>query len=369
MPARLALCLALLGGCRSDQAGRDAAPRASASTATSALASASPAPASASASASASAAASSELVLPGASGRWSGTDGDVSAPMTALWSSRDLVVAVGSGVVLRSPDRGEHWKSALEPNSDFRALSVWGSSPDDVYVGGNYALLHSTDGARTFEPLGEPMADVCGLWGSGPNDVYAVVLGRRVRHSNDRGRTWQKLGNDPALRACAIAGTGANDVWLGGHAGTGYETTAALAHTTDGGKTWKRASVATTGDKTEGIAGLCFTASGTLVAAYARGVWGTTDGARTWRRLLDVPSRTSAVACRGRTIVVTVHGGALRRSTDEGATWSADELAGSFDPSASIGLPALFVGDGGETYAGGESAKRPAAGSLLRRAP
>ena len=139
---------------------------------------------------------------------------DNRAPAPAGTKEREFV----GGEVFRSDDRGESWRRA---NTD-DLYPVFGSfgwkfcdvrvSPDnenEIYILGN-RMFHSTDGGRTYRRIGETIRRVHDTEGSAmhldhhelwidPANPSRLVLGNDggVMMSWDRGRTWLHLNNLP----------------------------------------------------------------------------------------------------------------------------------------------------------------------------
>ena len=92
---------------------------------------------------------------------------------------------------------------ALEPPVGDLWLSVWGSGPGDVYVAGSLALLHTTDNGESWSILkqreattAEMSGDIAvvvytAVWGTGPDDVYVGMSDGTVLRTSDRGATWR----------------------------------------------------------------------------------------------------------------------------------------------------------------------------------
>ncbi len=123
-----------------------------------------------------------------------------------LWGSGPANIwAVGSdGVVLHY--QGQQWQrvTGLTENN---LHSIWGSGPDDIYVGGEETLLHF-DGQEWATVPGFKMQRVTALWGSGPSDVWAVT-DRGMFHFN--GEAW--VFNQFRERIRGVWGTGPNNVF------------------------------------------------------------------------------------------------------------------------------------------------------------
>ena len=105
--------------------------------------------------------------------------------------------------------------------------AVWGSGPNNIYVGsfGN-TLLHST-GDGTWTPQTIPNLGIRHIWGSSASDVYLLALGGagNVYHSTGNG-TWSALAIGSASSTIAAAwGTSATNVYFaGGDDGPDYGT-------------------------------------------------------------------------------------------------------------------------------------------------
>lgn len=323
--------------------------------------------------------------LDGPPGTWVGAQGNTAFSVVGIWGASGHVFAVGPGVVLHSSDRGVHWSTWRSPST---WAAVWGSSVDDVYVAGD-TVWHSVDRGATWTPSTTPAGNVSSLWGSGPGDVWVAgneaAPGRGdpgepfVAVTRDHGKTWQPV--HPRLPQGAwlnsVSGTGPNDVWVAGSAhvkdpksGIGYHTVPVLVRSTDRGKMWKAVQPAATGmTDNEEIRNVCFTASGMLVASYAYGVFTSKDAGKTWTSAMPVGTEIVGLTCSGQTILVGARNCNFRRSTDEGAHWTSDDLAPLWPKPVFFTLQAAFVADTGEEYVGGEAYNRHGGGTLLRRAP
>lgn len=107
-----------------------------------------------------------------------------------------------------------HWNGTawtdVTPAHD--ATSVWAASPNDAWLATTGGLEH-WDGAMWNAPTA---ANVDVVWGTSSSDVYAV--GFAAKHWN--GNAWSTLTlPQPSARWFSVAGSGPNDVWLGGYGG------------------------------------------------------------------------------------------------------------------------------------------------------
>jgi photosystem II stability/assembly factor-like uncharacterized protein len=117
------------------------------------------------------------------------------------------------------------------------------------------------------------------------------------------------MGKFTRIRTGTVAGT----AYAPGPDGT-------LAKTTDGGQTWQRGNVATS----EGVADVSFpTADVGYALDAAGGLFRTSTGGATWRTLdTGTTARPSALLAPGTSSVLLVGPTGVRRSTDEGGTFT-----------------------------------------------
>lgn len=133
-------------------------------------------------------------------------------PLSAVWAAGERdIYAVGQGGQLLHFD-GASWR--LERSSMTGAFtSVWGSGPDDVYVGGAGEVLHRQGGVWKREVVDGRTA-LQALWGSGPGDVLAVgPEGASFHHD---GRQWRARPTGTKADLRAVWGSGPKDVYAVG---------------------------------------------------------------------------------------------------------------------------------------------------------
>jgi hypothetical protein len=128
-----------------------------------------------------------------------------SADLYGLW------VTPGAGVWIVG-DGGAifHDGAAVTVNTgDYR--SVWGSGPNDVFIGDSVGRVEHWTGTFWEEYRGAASVDV--VWGSGPRDVYAASAGGDL--SRWDGAAWLEVSPE-APDATGFFGTSAEDVWTTG---------------------------------------------------------------------------------------------------------------------------------------------------------
>ncbi|WP_156922566.1 WD40/YVTN/BNR-like repeat-containing protein [Cohnella thermotolerans] len=159
-----------------------------------------------------------------------------------VWATLDA----GGGKGLRligSADGGKHWNSiGTVPNEGFLHFTS-----DRTAFSGN---AMTTDGGKTWTKLGVPDGVVGDVYFHDANNGWAVQEAKgeyRFLHSSDKGRTWQtvmKRTSEVSPLGSVIRSTGKNDAWIEVVGGSGMtQTSYALFHTSDGGKSWLPAIV------------------------------------------------------------------------------------------------------------------------------
>lgn len=148
--------------------------------------------------------------------RYNGSFWTVEASITgtlyAIWGSGTQVFAAGtSGKVLHY--NGAAWTTYTLTSGAF-ANDVWGSSASDVYVVmGSPGAVHRWNGSAWNQVLVGPSAGsgFPSVWGSGPNDVYIGDAFGSYKHFD--GSTWTASGLDSNNAVSALWGTGPADVY------------------------------------------------------------------------------------------------------------------------------------------------------------
>ncbi len=225
---------------------------------------------------------------------------------------------------------------------------------------------------RTIGPVGNRVSYVTGVPGD-PNTYYIGAASGGVWKTTDAGLSWDPIFDDQSAQSIgslAVAPSDPNIVW----AGTGEQCIRShislgdgIYKSTDAGKTWNRTGL----DKTGRIGRIVIDPQNpdTVMAcslghAYGpqqeRGVFKTTDGGKTWQRVLFVDENTgcSALEMDPRNPRVLYAGmwkfeihtwgresggpsSGLYKSTDQGATWR--KITGSELPKKPFGKVSLSV--------------------------
>ncbi|MDC0744481.1 sialidase family protein [Polyangium mundeleinium] len=309
------------------------------------------------------------ILLDGPPGTWTGEHGNYDSPVREVWGAGDLVFAATVNEFLQSNDRGLTWRPVnLPPKTT--PMSVWGTSPDEVWVGARDLILRSTDRGTTWKPTAVPAnAYYNGFWAD-DRDVYAVGSDGVILHSSDRGDTWERQGEALGLRWLhGVWGKG-RDVWAFGEGAPkdgSWMSTTALVHTKDRGKTWTTVAL-----QAAPLRGICGTGDGVMHVIDASGsIHQSKDRGKTWTKAHSFGSmELCALACRGKSeIFVGGRNRTFQHSEDGGKTWT-DELAAQnkwTQPAFSM-VDTIFALPSGEVFVGGEGVYVPRpTGTLFRR--
>ncbi|NJD27135.1 MAG: exo-alpha-sialidase [Chloroflexi bacterium] len=276
-------------------------------------------------------------------------------PWLALSGAAAVVaVAVGAVIILRPSGSSAAAWSRLG-TEDVHSLAFAADDPDRLLFGHHGGISASSDGGRTWQPLGT-RSDAMSLGAA--SDGSIVIAGHEVfAASRDDGRTWENIpatlpsldihgfARDPGDPARMWAYLATGGLWESRDAGLTWElvhqenvlfpvavqaagatrlfgvTVGGLAAADDGGRTWR--SVAT--PELYPIASLAATTDGSvLVAGGPGGLARSDDGGASWSELsFDGEPAAIAVTAGGRTIAVVTRSTDYFRSDDGGQTWPA----------------------------------------------
>ncbi len=275
------------------------------------------------------------------------------------------------GGIWKSSDAGRTWRSvgdSLPPA--IGALAVAPSDPDTIYVGTGQAaprydvgsgrgVFKSTDGGKSWQPLGlTATSNVGRIWvdPNNPDVVVVAALGhlfgpnpeRGVYLSTDGGKTWVHslaINDDTGVVDLAADPTNPNLLyaaawqvrerpWLS-YFEPAVGPGSAIYRSTDGGATWTRLAGNGWPQGPLGRIGLAVThtAQGTRIYAAVDsktdgGIWRSDDGGDHWQRVNADEDTFGNFYFARLTVdprdpdVVYSAGQSIRRSTDGGKTWT-----------------------------------------------
>ena len=218
------------------------------------------------------------------------------------------------GGIKASTDGGRSWQP-LGTRSD--AMSLGAASDGSIVIAGHEVFAASRDGGRSWEniPATLPSLDIHGFARdpADPARMWAYLATGGLWESSDGGLTWEMVQQENILFPIAVqaaSGTRLVGVNVNG-----------LASSDAGGRTWR--PVAT--PELYPIASLAATTDGSvLVAGGPGGLARSDDGGAIWSRLpFDSSPAAIAVTAGGRTIAIVTRSTDYFRSDDGGRTWPA----------------------------------------------
>jgi hypothetical protein len=136
----------------------------------------------------------------------------------------ELWAAVDHGTVLRRQgDTWERFELAPEAGVQVQAWSIWGATPDDVWVGTQWTgdtggVLHRYQ-AGAWQSFPSPTTEIMfGMWGSSATDIWAVGWAGTIMHFDGTEWTLAEVPEDATERLEAVYGFAPDDVWVVGSA-------------------------------------------------------------------------------------------------------------------------------------------------------
>lgn len=216
------------------------------------------------------------------------------------------------GGISASSDGGRTWQP-LGTRSD--AMSLGAASDGSIVIAGHEVFAASRDDGRTWEniPATLPSLDIHGFARDpgDPERMWAFLATGGLWESRDAGLTWERVQQENVLFPVAVRAAGSTRLF--------GVTTVGLASSDDGGRTWR--SVAT--PEIYPIASLAATTDGSaLVAGGPDGLARSDDGGASWSELpFDGEPAAIGVTASGRTIAVVTRSTDYFRSDDGGRTW------------------------------------------------
>jgi photosystem II stability/assembly factor-like uncharacterized protein len=165
-----------------------------------------------------------------------------------VWgSSANDVYVGGARTFLHTKNNGKSWVSrSLGALDGISADYVWGSSAKDMYIiASDFEVLFTHNAGKTWQSTGqkfefnEELRALRAIWGSSATDLYAVG-NYLFWHSQDAGKTWQDVmvdTSEPGIISSgpfsAVWGSSASDVYVVGSNGV-------ILHSADAGKSWQQ---------------------------------------------------------------------------------------------------------------------------------
>lgn len=227
-----------------------------------------------------------------------------------------LVIAFGPGGLTRTRP------ISILSTSDFHTIVFSPTEPNVAYFGHHHGVLRSEDGGRTWKPLvQEPEIDAMGLAFSQEGSGRMLLAGHNgLKASEDGGATWTTVATDlpsPDIHAFTMNPDDHRRLYA-------FVVARGLFTSADGGETWLRLA----GDQpldVLAIASLGGNPERLFLSSARGGLFRSVDGGATWVSIPSGPAPgpvfSLAAEPRTRTIYAGVSDG-LYRSIDGGDTWT-----------------------------------------------
>jgi photosystem II stability/assembly factor-like uncharacterized protein len=273
---------------------------------------------------------------------------DVTQRGTELWTVTD-------DRLLRSADAGRSWSpAAIVDGATFNALDF--SEPDGWAVGDRGLVVHSGDGGATWTAL-PPQTDERLRAVAAPAPGVAWIAGAEgtLLATSDAGATWRRPLS-PADDLYCLEFLDIDRGWVGGGGPYG-ESAAVVWRTTDGGASWRSASLPVWGriralDFVDPDNGWAVAEDWGVDGDYPQGaVLGTRDGGATWELQATTPTVLHAIRMDAAGYGWALGaGGAALQTRDGGLTWlMRDSRTDNTLRGAVLTGPesAVVIGDGG----------------------
>lgn len=233
--------------------------------------------------------------------------------------------ACAGGTIFRSTDAGANWSDLGLPTGAYRGIAFTAGGYYSPVTGGVFTgggVYASTDGGTTWNPEpGLPGQFYISILASGGN-VFAGAAGlgvyRRPAASGTQGAWVQVVEGMANTLITSLAMDAAGVIYAASrHAG--------IFRSADSGATWVNYTDGMpAGEWINDIA--VNPATGTILAAGVYNSYRSTDGGATWP--VSTMGQSDLVACSPSGIVFASLGGNIRRSTDDGESWTGQNLSG-----------------------------------------
>ncbi|MRR11298.1 hypothetical protein EG835_02165, partial [bacterium] len=171
---------------------------------------------------------------------------------------------------------GASWKTVVTEYGTY-ALAFDPADPSVVYGAMGFALTRSTDGGATYRVVIDEPTYCLAIDPSSRSTFYAGTSSHLYK-STDRGLHWSAVLFGSPVFEIAIDPSNPKDIWV-------WLGEGGLQKSMDGGATWT--SVGGSPTHIRAIAVHPTNSSIVVVAAYD-GIYRTTDGAKTWNRVMNV---------------------------------------------------------------------------------
>jgi hypothetical protein len=158
-------------------------------------------------------------------GQWNREVSETQYSIEDVWGSgpTDVYAAVDANIVLRSTGNGVWVKHVYSRWQGQVFNVVWGTGPNNVYLGG--AAIYRSTGSSDWveEPMVPASQGLQDLWGPDPQHIYGASWGGVIQFSSGNG-IWSRQPVDTNGGLMAVWGSDPNNIFVGGTDGLFYST-------------------------------------------------------------------------------------------------------------------------------------------------
>ncbi|MGA7307243.1 MAG: T9SS type A sorting domain-containing protein, partial [Rhodothermales bacterium] len=267
------------------------------------------------------------------------------AAVSSMAADADGVLFAGTYQgVFRSEDQGTTWEHLSLGQNNVESLLVTSSG---LVVAGtnNNGIYISSDGGETWSPVDTSfsMRGAQSLAEAPNGDLFAGGSDESVLRSTDGWATWDTVDSGPTFQAVKALGVSQSGTVFAG-------TDENLRLSRDGGDTWEDA--ATGLPVSPDVRAFELLANGDVLAAAFGGVFRFMDGESAWVETETRPGfGITSIERAGEYLYVTLRGGGVSVSGDEGATWALiNDGLNNLDATSLVFQPANGTGKSGTAY-------------------
>jgi len=150
---------------------------------------------------------------------WNNIKTDYNNNLYDIWaSSSDNVYVVGEGIVLHY--NGIKWNKLEIGLSDIIFFSIWGNSPDDIYIAGDSGFILHFDGFKWVQHETNVYSQLWGIW-SNSKDTFAVGSPWKYQSTflHYNGHEWKNIKNDYNVHLWDVWGIDETNIFAVGDSG------------------------------------------------------------------------------------------------------------------------------------------------------
>jgi photosystem II stability/assembly factor-like uncharacterized protein len=275
----------------------------------------------------------------------------------------------GASANVQVGSSGWSWGNPLPQGNTLRAMAFGGTT--GYAVGDFGTLLQTTDGGATWSGL--PAGTFSNLTELQVLDANTLFAGGGcvARRSVDGGKTFTRIAFTNVESDCPADSTLSALAFLNANLGYIFESSGQVFQTGDGGTRFA-AKIAVPGTRTAGGQAVptdarFITDTTGFVATSDGKMYGTTDGANSWKPVSETNRSVRSITFVSATVGYAVGDGSLfLKTTDAGATWKPQDVGGPGPQdltgvqcadektcviTTKAGTRVIVTKDGGETFA------------------